>query len=102
MPISRFISYGGNGFSKVYQLKSGVESKHKSGVNSRSKETDRIFDATRIITLAGIYFRYTPETTLNMGYSLLMNMFKEYEDLHNTEESKGDEIKINPGQTFSI
>ena len=52
--------------------------------------------------MAGIYFRYTPETTLNMGYSLLMNMFKEYEDLHNTEESKGDEIKINPGQTFSI
>ena len=39
-----------------------------------------------------------------MGYSLLMNMFKEYEDLHNTEESanKGDEIKINPGQTFSM
>jgi len=89
-------------YSKVYQLMSSGNLLNKTKYSS--EELAIAFEVYKelIITLAGIYFRYTPETTLNMGYSLLMNIFKEYEDLHNTEESKGDEIKINPGQTFSI
>ena len=54
------------------------------GVNSRP----RIFDFTKLITLAAINFRFTPEVTLNMSYPLLMHMLDEYVALNMTDEEK--------------